>query len=583
MKIIFASRDKVFRRVGKVRAPRSARLLIAFGIAFVLAAIAPPLSLAQDSTERGAGVTDEMLTGAQGVSDAWLTYNRNYQGWRYAPLDQINAENVDRLRPVWVYQTGVQGGGFETTPIVYEGKIYITTANSHLMCLELGTGKMLWRYDHLLPRGVNLCCGPVNRGVAIYRNRIYYTTLDAHLICFDADSGQMLWDREVADYRDSYSLTLAPLIVKGKVIVGPGGAEFGVRGFIDAYDWETGERIWRFWTVPAPGEPGSETWPADSDAWKQGGATPWLTGTYDPDLDLLYWPGGNPSPDWNGTVREGDNLYSDTILALRPDTGELVWHFQNTPHDIFDWAGVQECILVDEVINGKKVKALIQANRNGYLYALNRENGEFLYAKPYSDDLNWAVMDEDGIPRIRPDMLEGDRRFACPGIFGGKNWPPSAYSPDTHMIYIPDQKRCTTYITMDVTFRRGLPYYGGIPIMEDIADAGGYIKAYDVRTGEQVWSYDTKAPNWAGLLTTSGGLVFGGAPDGYLRAFDDATGEILWEFQTGSGVFAPPTSFMIGDRQYIALASGWGQPSELVGFMNENAGSAFYLFGIDGK
>ncbi len=531
--------------------------------------------------EEGVGITDEMLLNAQDLEDQWVHYSRAYNGWRYTPTDQINRDTVRRLVPKTVVQTGITDGAFETTAIYEDGRLYITTPSSQLWCVDARTGHTIWKYVQTLPWDLKLCCGPVNRGVAIRGNTVFWGTLDAHLIAFDKNDGTMLWDRIVADYRDSYSLTSAPLIIKDMVLIGPGGAEFGVRGFIDAYHVDTGERIWRRWLTPAPGEPGNETW--EGDSWRRGGATAWLPGTYDPELDRIYWAVGNPSPDWDGSVREGDNLYSESILALEPATGEILWYFQNTPHDVFDWAGVNEPILIDETINGRPVKALVQANRNGYLYALDRVSGEFLYAKPFTET-NWAVLDDLGRPRIRPEIYTQDTNRVCPGVFGGSNWPPCSYSPDTHLVYIPEMKRCATYIRMPVEYRRGLPYYGGIVMLDDIIDPAdepsGSLKAFDTRTGEEVWSFDMGGPNWAGALSTGGGLVFAGAPDGYLRAFNDESGEVLWKFQTGSGLYAPPTSFVMDGKQYIGIASGWGQPAEVVGLKVDSKGSAYFLFSL---
>lgn len=554
--------------------PLSSSTLLRFtAIALFAAALLIP------ARGRAEGVSPELLLNAQDRDDVWVHYNKNYQGWRYMPTDQINRDNVHRLVPIWSYQTGVLGGGFETTAVLHDGLLYITTPQSHLICVDARTGKEQWRYDHVLPEGVNLCCGPVNRGVAILGDTVYWVTLDAHLMAFDAKTGLQQWDRVVADYRASYSLTLAPLVIKDMVIIGISGAEYGIRGFIEAFEAETGESRWKFYTVPNPGEPGSETW--EGDSWMNGGGPAWLTGTYDPDLDLLYWGIGNPSPDFNGDVRKGDNLYTDSVVALNPNTGELVWYFQMTPHDIFDWDGVSEPVLVDEVINGEEVKALIQANRNGYVYALDRTNGDFLYASPYTRT-TWANIDEEGKPVIKPEILEQRQIHVCPGIFGGKNWSPSAYSPDTHMIYIPEIEHCSTFSSLDVTFRRGLPYYGGTLVMDSLESARGFIKAMDVRTGEIKWTYDTGTPNWAGLLTTRGGLVFGGEPDGHINAFHDETGEVLWRYQTGSGVFAPPTSYVIDGKQYIGVASGWGQPAEVEGIAvsQTQGGSTYYMFGL---
>ena len=544
-----------------------------------IAVLAGMVAISTGAGAQGKGVTQKDLLGAQDHTDKWVHYGRNYGAWRHVPLDKINKSNVNRLVPKWVFQTGISGGAFETSAISYEGKLYITTANSHLFCVDARTGVLIWRYDHALPPSVNLCCGPVNRGVAILGNRIYYTTLDARLLCLDADTGLVLWDRMVADYRESYSLTLAPLIVKDKVIIGISGGEYGIRGFIDAYDVDSGEQSWRFYTIPGEGEPGNETWGGDS--WKTGGAPAWVTGTYDPELNLVYWGIGNPGPDWNGAVRPGDNLYSNSIVALNPDTGKLVWHFQSTPHDIFDWDATSEPIIVDEVIDGRMVKAVIQVNRNGYTYALDRTNGDFIYARPYTE-VTWADLEKPGKPILRELLARpGGMKYVSPGLFGGKNWPPAAYNPDTHYVYIPDMVRPTTFLTLDVVYRRGLPFYGGVPIFGPVEGATGHVRAVDVRTGEVKWTFETPGgPNWAGLLSTSAGIVFGGAPDGYLRAFDAETGDILWKYQTGSGTFAPPTSFELDGKQYIGLAAGWGQPFEAVGISATAGGSAYFVFGL---
>lgn len=546
--------------------------------------LVPCLTLVSPSWADQPEVTTQLLENAQDHDSMWITYGRNYGAWRHIPVDTINKENVSQLRPKWIYQTGVSGGGYEVSAITFNNLMYLTTANSHLFCVDARTGETVWSYDHPLPETVNLCCGPVNRGVAIHGNRIYYTTLDAHLICFDAATGLMLWDRVVEDYRASYSLTVAPLVVKDKVLVGIAGGEYGIRGFIDAYSLDTGELMWRRHTIPAEGEPGNDTWSGDS--WKSGGAPTWVTGTYDPDLNLVYWGTGNPSPDFNGDVRMGDNLYSNSILAINPDNGEIAWYFQTSPHDIFDLDGTSEPMIIDEEINGELVKLVIQVNRNGFIYALNRTNGEFVYAKPYSK-VTWANYDEYGRPVVKPELLGPGYKTVCPGIFGAKNWPPAAYSPDTHMVYLPDMQRCSTFASLDVIFRRGLPYYGGIVMFNNDDESAGYVKAVDVRTGEVKWTFETPGgPNWAGMLSTGGGLVFGGAPDGYLRAFDAETGEVLWKYQTGSGVFAPPTSFTIDGEQYIGLAAGWGQPAEALG-MNKSVagskgGSAYLLFSLPG-
>ena len=504
-------------------------------------------------------VTDAMLIDAQNLPDRWITYGRNYAGWRYMPVDQINRDTVSQLEVAWTTTTGIGIGQFEVSAVVVNGRMYISTQKSHLVVVNPKTGETLWRYDHDLPQRAISCCGPVNRGVAVYQDRVYWGTLDAHLICFEASTGEVLWDVQVGDPAMRYSITGAPLIVGGKVLTGTGGGEYGIRGFIVAYDAMTGEEVWKFYTIPAEGEPGNETWAGDS--WKTGGAPTWLTGTYDPELNLVYWGTGNPGPDLNRHAREGANLYSNSIVALNADTGKLEWYFQASPRDEFDWDGINEPVLVDEVIDGKMVKAIAQANRNGFLYLLDRATGEFLFAKPYSR-VNWYEYNDRGIPVLTEEMLNPGEKTVFPGLYGGKNWPPTAYSPKTHLMYIPDMERGSIFSRREQEFRPGLIFFGGQ--MQWASDGRGFVRAVDVRNGEKVWEFETPGgPNWGGLLATGGGLVFGGASDGLLRAFDDSTGEVLWEFDTftvnggtRTGVLAPPTSFTMDGRQYIGLAVG---------------------------
>lgn len=523
-------------------------------------------------------ITDAMLIDAQNSSENWLTHGRNYASWRYMPVDKINRETVARLKVAWTTNTGVGMGQFETSAVVANGRMFITTQESHLIAVDPKTGETLWRYDYDFPQRAVVCCGPVNRGVAVYGNNVYWGTLDAHLVCFDAETGEVKWNVAVADTALRYSITGAPLVVDGKVLIGVGGGEYGIRGFVAAYDAMTGEQAWRFFSIPGEGEPGNETWAGDS--WKTGGAPTWLTGSYDPDLNLVYWGTGNPGPDLNRHAREGTNLYSNSIVALDVDTGKLRWYFQPSPRDEFDWDGVNELVLVDEVINGKKVKALAQANRNGFLYLLDRATGEFLFAKPYTR-VNWHEYDDKGIPVLTEEMLNPGDKTVFPGLYGGKNWPPSAYNPNTHLIYIPDMERGSVFKRGESEYRPGLMFFGGN--MEWATDGLGFVRAIDVRTGEKVWEFATPGgPNWAGMLATAGGLLFGGATDGLLRAFNDETGEVLWEFDTATinggvrtGILAPPTSFTIDGRQYIGLAIG--------GRDRTRKDSTYALFGLNGN
>jgi alcohol dehydrogenase (cytochrome c) len=520
-------------------------------------------------------VTTEVLENAQNHSDRWVHYGRNYGGWRYMPDSIINRDTVKGLTPAWIMQTGITGGAFETTAMVNDGRMYITTANSHLIVAEPLTGNTLWRYDHDFS-DVDLCCGPHNRGVALHEDKVFWGTLDAHLIAFDAETGIQLWDTEVADHRESYSITGAPMVVKDMVLIGVGGGEFGIRGFIDAYDVNTGELRWRFYTVPGEGEAGNETW--EGDSWKTGGAPTWVTGTYDVEQDLVFWGTGNPWPDLNNTVRRGDNLYSNSIVALDADTGKIKWHYQTSPRDEFDHDATSEPMLLDEMIDGQLRKLVVQVARNGYVYALDRVTGEFIYAEEYTR-VNWAEPDAEGKPTLKAELHNPASVEVFPGLYGGKNWAPAAYSPDTHMVYIPDQERGTTFIRADREGRPGTMDLGGIPRFA--AEHKGHVVAFDLRERKIAWKFETPGGvNWAGTLATGGGLVFAGAPDGYLRAFNDQTGEVLWQFQTGSGLYAPPTSFTIDGKQYIGIASGWRQPATRAGVGSGQTPGAYILFGL---
>ena len=535
----------------------------------ILGAMLPTTAgLAQD-------VTTDILENAQNYSDRWVTYGRNYGAWRYMPDDQINRETVANLRPVWIKQTGVTGGAFEVTALVNDGRMYLTTANSHLIVVDPLTGTELWRYDHEF-ENVDLCCGPHNRGVALYEDKVFWGTLDAHLLAFDAASGIQLWDAEVGDHRESFSVTGAPLVVKDMVLIGVGGGEFGIRGYIDAYDVNTGELRWRFFTTAGPDDPNNATW--EGDSWQTGGGPTWVTGTYDSELNLVFWGTGNPWPDINNAVRRGDNLYTNSVVALNADDGELVWFHQTSPRDEFDHDSTSEPMIIDEVFEGELRKMIVHVSRNGHVYAMDRETGDFLWAGEYTR-VNWALRDESGKPVLKEELYNPASTVVFPGIFGGKNWPPASYSPDTHMLYIPTTEWGTTFIRREGEGRPGTMYLGGIPRFEP--SGTGYLVAFNMLTGEIEWQEETPGNfNWAGTLTTGGGLVFSGAADGYLRAYNDETGEVLWEFQTGSGLYAPPTSFTIDGVQYIGIASGTRNPVTRAGVATGIAPGNYILFSL---
>ena len=535
----------------------------------ILGAMLPTTAgLAQD-------VTTDILENAQDYSDRWVTYGRNYGAWRYMPDDQINRETVANLRPVWIKQTGVTGGAFEVTALVNDGRMYLTTANSHLIVVDPLSGTELWRYDHEF-ENVDLCCGPHNRGVALYEDKVFWGTLDAHLLAFDAATGIQLWDAEVGDHRESFSVTGAPLVVKDMVLIGVGGGEFGIRGYIDAYDVNTGELRWRFFTTAGPDDPNNATW--EGDSWQTGGGPTWVTGTYDSELNLVFWGTGNPWPDINNAVRRGDNLYTNSVVALNADDGELVWYHQTSPRDEFDHDSTSEPMIIDEVFEGELRKMIVHVSRNGHVYAMDRETGDFLWAGEYTR-VNWALRDESGKPVLKEELYNPASTVVFPGIFGGKNWPPASYSPDTHMLYIPTTEWGTTFIRREGEGRPGTMYLGGIPRFEP--SGTGYLVAFNMLTGEIEWQEETPGNfNWAGTLTTGGGLVFSGAADGYLRAYNDETGEVLWEFQTGSGLYAPPTSFTIDGVQYIGIASGTRNPVTRAGVATGIAPGNYILFSL---
>jgi alcohol dehydrogenase (cytochrome c) len=400
---------------------------------------------------------------------------------------------------------------------------------------------------------LSICCGPVNRGFATKGGKLFKVNLEGILIALDATSGAVLWQAVMGDYKKGYTATAAPLIVKNLVVTGMAGAEFGTRGFIDAYDAETGKRAWRFHTVAGAGEPGGESW--SGDAWKRGGGATWITGTYDPELNLVYWGTGNPGPDMDGDVRPGDNLYTCSVVALDADTGKLKWHYQFTPHDVHDWDAVSDPVLVEFNLDGHAVKALIQANRNGFFYVLDRTNGKVLRTKAYTK-ISWA----DGIaPNGRPITIAGqdpteEGNIACPGMGGGHNWQATAYSPQTSLYYFTSTERCMPFYKTKQEYVEGQWYQAST--VDRGGPGGGRILAVDPKTGNTIWHFDTISSPTAGVLATAGGLVFGGDAEGYLIAFDARSGKVLWRFQAGGPIYAPPISYALDGRQYIAVAAG---------------------------
>jgi alcohol dehydrogenase (cytochrome c) len=487
------------------------------------------------------------LASAVALAQDWTSYGNNAAGWRYSELDQISTKNVARLTPQWMYQTNVPGKN-ETTPLVFDGMMYITGPSNNAWALDALTGRPIWSYKKPTPPTVNLCCGQVNRGFAMRGSTLFKVDLQGTLVALDAKSGTVLWEATLEDYKKGYSATAAPLVVKNLVITGMAGAEYGTRGFIDAYDADTGKRAWRVYTVSE-----DASWPGDS--WKRGGGSTWITGTYDPSLNLIYWGTGNPGPDMDGEGRRGDNLYTCSLLAIDADTGKIKWHFQFTPHDLHDWDAVGDPVLADLMIDGRAVKAVMQANRNGFFYALDRTNGKVLLSKSYTR-ITWA----DGIDAVgRPVMIAGQEpteegKRTCPGMGGGHNWQATAYSPATGLYYFTSTERCMLFYKTKQEFVEG-QWYQGSTIGRD-EPGNGRIDAIDPKTGKLAWYFETVTSPTGGVLATAGGLVFAGDAEGYLIALDARTGKALWRFQTGGTIIAPPISYALNGRQYIAVAAG---------------------------
>jgi alcohol dehydrogenase (cytochrome c) len=493
---------------------------------------------------------------AQTPGGDWLHFQGNVEGHRYSPLKQIHKGNAAKLKLAWTMQIP-KTDKFEASPIARNGILYVSEPPSDVTALESRTGKVLWRYKRVLPDNVAYCCGKVNRGVAIHGDLVFIGTLDAHLVALDAATGHVVWDVEVADIKKGYSSTVAPLVVKDKVIIGSAGGEFGVRGYIAAYDAKTGKQAWRTYTVPSAGEKGTETWLGDS--YKYGAATTWVTGSYDPGLNTIYWGTGNPGPDWKGDKRRGDNLYSDSLLALDADTGKMKWYFQFTPHDVHDWDATQVPVLVDADWKGRPRKLVLFANRNAFYYVLDRETGEYLLGKQYVRQ-TWAQpeLDAKGRPVRLPNTAPTPGGTTVyPNSPGATNFQAPSWSPDTKLHYVMTRDEGGVFYSGDDTYKEGSWYLAGRFVSKPGEEATGAIKAMDPNTGTAKWEYPLSAPSWAGVLSTAGGLVVSATGDGDLLVLDDATGKLLYKFPTGGRAFANPISYLAADgKQHIAIACG---------------------------
>lgn len=504
-------------------------------------------------------VTAAMLQGASTPADQWLQYGGNYRNFRHSSLKSLTPESVKKLAVAWAFPTGTVGQ-FEASPVVYGGVMYVTSSYNRLFALDARTGAILWRYDHKNGDNLRLCCGPPNRGVAITGDLVLMGTLDAHLIAFDRKTGAIAWTTEVADYKKGFSITSAPLIVGDLAVIGIGGGEYGVRGFFDAYNVNTGKLAWRHYTVPGgKSEPGAKTWAGIS--YERGGAPAWTSGAYDPETDTLFWTTGNPSPDWNGDDRLGDNLYSDSLLALEPKTGKLKWYFQFTPHDVWDYDGNTQIFLVDANYQGKARKLVVQANRNGYFYVLDRNTGKFLRATQYVEQLNWATIDKKGRPIVSPDAMPADeaKSRTCPNNLGGMNGSyTGAFNPDLGLLFIPEVEACQLYAKGISAYKEGLPYLGGLPDGVDAAKSKAYgnMTAIDVATGAIKWRYKDKRPMMGGTLSTAGGVVISGNLEGEVLAFDANNGDVSWRFRAGGGIRSQPIAYELDGRTYVAVPTG---------------------------
>ena len=489
----------------------------------------------------------------------WSSYNGSATSNRHSPIDQIDRNNVDQLTTEWFFPIHDMRM-VEGTPVVIAGVMYVTAANQ-VYALDAATGREIWRYSQ--PRTEGLVGDPaigLNRGVAVREDLLFTVTDHAHVIALDRFTGELVWDAEMADYRDHYGAVAAPLVVDDLVIAGISAGDTGLRGFLDAYHAVTGERAWRFWTIPAPGEPGSETW-GDPDVLRRGCGATWLTGSYDAELDLLYWPTGNPCPDLNGERRPGDNLYTNSVVALTPRTGALEWYFQFTPHDTHDWDAQEPLLLIDEEFQGRPRKLLIQGNRNGFFYVLDRTNGQFLLGEPFVNQTWAAGMDDSGRPIVLPGSDPTDAGSdVCPAIRGATNWWATSYHPGTKLFYLLAHESCMTYTKNDRDWQRGRSWLGGTVRLADGSPNQKFIRAIDIQTGRTVWSYAQtgKAQTYSGVLSTDGDLVFFGEDSGAFAALDAHSGTPLWHFQANQDWKASPMTYMVGGRQYVAIASGLG-------------------------
>ena len=502
-----------------------------------------------------AQVTTDLLVNAADHPGNWMTYSGQYDSQRFSRLTDINRDTVGDLQLGWVRQLDTLGQ-VQTSPLVVDGVMYITTPENEVLALDAATGQVFWSYIHPLEEALTLCCGKQSRGLAILDDTLYLATMDAHLVALDAATGNVVWDTVVAPHLDGYSMTAAPLVVNDLVITGVAGGEFGIRGFVDAHDARTGERRWRRYMIPGEGEPGNDTW--EGDSWKTGGASTWQIGAFDPDLNLIYWGVGNPGPDWNGEVREGDNLYSDSVVAMDAATGEISWHFQFTPHDVHDWDACQIPVLVDAVWEGQPRKLMYWANRNAFFYVLDRETGEFLSAFEFAEQ-TWAErIDARGRP-VRVPNMEPSREgtYVVPEVTGASNWWSPSYSPETGLFYLMAYDGGAIYFQAEAEYEPGRLFVGGsYTRAAPVDEYTSAVRAIDPRSGERRWQFEVPSKSMSGVMATAGGLVFAGTVTGNFIALDAETGVDLWRSRLGGEVIAAPVTYLTDGRQQVSIAAG---------------------------
>lgn len=529
-----------------------------------------------------------VLAQENATRENWPHYGGQYSSWRYSALDQVNRSNAAKLIPKWVFQTGVNEGGLQATPIVLDGVMYVSTSYNRVFAIDAETGREIWHYFYPNPKEIGVIYSPWNRGVAVAQGRVYMGTLDNHVVALDQKTGREVWNVEVEPLKTcGCNITGAPLVVKDKVVVGVTGGDSAHRGYITAYHVKTGRLAWRFWTIPGPGEPGHDTW--EGDSWKFGGGASWMTGSYDAALNLIYWSVGNPAADFYGGSRKGRNLYTDSVVALDADSGKLKWYYQQIPHDVWDFDTAYENVLVDLPVKGQARKLLLNVNKSGYTFVNDRVTGEFVAAWTPVKNVNWIKgIDENGNLVGRNEPPVGVPVTLCPSIGGGRSWNHAAYSPRTKLFYSTGIEWCQEVMARVEEPSPGREFFGGVFKLKPTPsnDQGGHLGAYDPVTGSQTWRYNYKYPLLASVLATAGDVVFTGDAEGQFFALDALTGRKLWSFQTGSGHRGSSVAYSVKGKQYIATPSGWG--SAVAGLLPQlwpeteafRSGSAVFAFAL---